>query len=119
MSANPVATFDDKPETAPFWRAASKGTLLLKRCTSCGEAHYFPRSICPFCFSSETVWEESSGEGEIYTFSVMRRASNGPYAIGFVKLREGPAILTNFVACDLPMFTPSSKQLAICSESDE
>ncbi|MEN3347185.1 MAG: uncharacterized protein V7632_820 [Bradyrhizobium sp.] len=47
------------PETAPFWDAAKAGKLLIKRCTACGEAHYSPRSICPFCFSDRTVWEES------------------------------------------------------------
>ena len=62
------------PETKPFWDAAGEGKLLIKRCTACGEAHYFPRSICPFCFSDKTVWEESSGEGEIYTFSLMRKS---------------------------------------------
>ena len=51
------------PETAPFWEAAKQGKFLIKRCTACGEPHYFPRAICPFCFSDATVWEESSGEG--------------------------------------------------------
>ena len=62
------------PETKPFWDAAAQGKFLIKRCTACGEPHYFPRSICPFCFSDQTVWEESSGEGEIYTFSLMRKS---------------------------------------------
>ena len=49
------------PETKHFWEQTVEGKLLIKRCTACGEAHYFPRSICPFCFSDQTVWEESSG----------------------------------------------------------
>jgi uncharacterized protein len=89
------------PETAPFWEAARQGKFLIKRCTSCGEAHYFPRSICPFCFSDKTVLEESAGEGEIYTFSLMRKSVTGPYAIGYVKLKEGPSLLTDFVDCDM------------------
>ena len=52
------------PETAQFWEAAKAGKFLIKRCTACGEPHYFPRSICPFCFSDKTVWEESSGEAD-------------------------------------------------------
>jgi uncharacterized OB-fold protein len=89
------------PETAPFWEAAKQGKLLIKRCTACGEAHYFPRSICPFCFFDKTVWEESSGDAEIYTFSLMRKSATGPYAIGYVTLREGPSLQTNFVDCDI------------------
>ena len=30
----------------------------------------------------------------------MRRSPGGPYAIGYVTLNEGPAVLTNFVDCD-------------------
>jgi uncharacterized OB-fold protein len=91
------------PETNAFWDATTEGKLLIKRCTACGEAHYFPRALCPFCFSDQTVWEESSGEGEIYTFSLMRKSASGAYAIGYVTLKEGPSLLTNFVDCDMDL----------------
>ncbi|UTP40071.1 Zn-ribbon domain-containing OB-fold protein [Phenylobacterium sp. LH3H17] len=84
-------------ESKPFWDAAAEGKFLIKRCNACGEAHWYPRALCPFCFSDETVWEESPGEGVIYTYSVMHRSPTGPYAIGYVTLNEGPAVLTNFV----------------------
>ena len=84
-------------ETKPFWDAAAEGRFLIKRCTGCGQAHWYPRNLCPFCMSPETVWEESPGEGVIYTYSVMHRSQTGPYAIGYVTLNEGPAVLTNFV----------------------
>ena len=88
------------PETAQFWEAAKQGKFLIKRCTACGEPHWYPRTMCPFCFSTDTRWEESKGEGEIYTFSVMRRNTPVPYAIGYVTLDEGVSLLTNFVDCD-------------------
>ena len=84
-------------ETQPFWDAAREGRFLIKRCQDCGKPHWYPRAICPHCFSSRTVWEESPGEGVIYTYSVMHRSPTGPYAIGYVTLNEGPAVLTNFV----------------------
>lgn len=84
-------------ESKPFWDAAAEGKFMIKRCTACGEAHWYPRALCPFCFSDKTVWEESPGEGVIYTYSVMHRSPSGPYAIGYVTLNEGPAVLTNFV----------------------
>ncbi len=88
-------------ESQPFWDAAAGGRFLIKRCGACGEAHWYPRAICPFCFSEDTAWEESPGEGVIYTFSVMRRNTPVPYAIGYVTLDEGVSLLTNFVECDL------------------
>ena len=84
-------------ETKPFWDAAAQGRFLIGRCTDCGKAYWYPRAICPHCFSSKTVLEESPGEGVIYTYSVLRRSPTGPYAIGYVTLNEGPAVLTNFV----------------------
>ena len=88
-------------ESKPFWDAAAEGRFLIKRCNACGKAHWYPRAICPLCFSADTVWEESKGEGVIYTYSVMHRSPTGPYAIGYVTLDEGPAVMTNFVGCDL------------------
>ncbi|MCB1540241.1 MAG: OB-fold domain-containing protein, partial [Rhodoblastus sp.] len=64
----------------------------------CGEPHFYPRALCPFCFG-ETDWQETNGEGEIYSFSVMRRAET-PYAIAFVKLDAGPTMMSNLVDCD-------------------
>jgi uncharacterized OB-fold protein len=84
-------------ETEEFWNAAKDGRFLIKRCTACKEAFWYPRAKCPNCHSTETVWEESQGTGEVYTFSVMRRSPTGPYAIGYVTLDEGPSMLTNFV----------------------
>lgn len=106
------------PETTPFWDAARRGKLLVKRCTACGEAHYFPRSNCPFCFSDKTVWEESSGTGTIYSFSLMRKSPSGPYAIGYVTLSEGPSLLTNFVDCDLATLKIGAKVNVIFKPTD-
>jgi hypothetical protein len=88
------------PETKAFWAAAAERRLLLGRCIGCGRFHYYPRTLCPFCFG-ETETVDASGEGSIYTFSVQRRGAGAPYAIGYVELAEGPRMLTNFVECDL------------------
>ena len=84
-------------ETQEFWNAARDGRFLIKRCKACGEAFWYPRAMCPLCHSADTAWEESPGTGEVYTFSIMRRSPTGPYAIGYVKLDEGPHMMTNFV----------------------
>jgi hypothetical protein len=86
------------PETKHFWDAAAKGQLLMKKCLACGELHYYPRSLCPFCHSDRTEWLAASGQGTIYSWSVMRRAPE-PYAIAYVTLAEGPRMLTNIVDC--------------------
>jgi len=91
----------ENPETKPFWDAARQGKFLIKRCTACNEPHYFPRAICPFCFSDKTEWQDSKGEGVDLQLQLMPRSPTGPYAVGYVTLDEGPSLLTNFVDCDL------------------
>ena len=83
-------------ETQAYWDAAAKGKLMVRKCTSCGQLHHYPRTICPFCFSDKTEWIEASGKGTIYSYSVMRRAPV-PYAMAYVTLAEGPRMVTNIV----------------------
>lgn len=98
-ASRPIPRPEMNPETQPFWDAAAAGRFLVKRCLDCGKAHWYPRSLCPFCFSNKTEWQAGSGRGTVYTFSIMRRAPV-PYAVAYVTLEEGPTMLTNIVDCD-------------------
>ncbi len=86
-------------ETKEFWVAAARGELLFGDCRACGEKHYYPRSICPYCFSGEVDWPATCGRGTIYSFSVVRRG-NPPYVSAYVTLEEGVSVFTNIVNCD-------------------
>jgi uncharacterized protein len=89
------------PENQAFFDAATRGELLIKRCADCGEHHYFPRAICPHCFSDRTEWVGTAGRGTIYSFSISRRVLPTAYAIAYVTLDEGVSMMTNIVDCDL------------------
>jgi uncharacterized OB-fold protein len=124
----PVPTEDSKV----FWDAAKEERFLVKRCMDCGQAHWYPRALCPFCLSANTQWHPATGRGTIYSYSVMRKAPQ-PYAVAFVTLAEGPTMLTNLVDCDfdrlaigqpvsvvfkqtdgefkIPVFTPAAPRL--------
>jgi len=91
---------DINMETAVYWESAKNGKLLVKTCKACGKLHYYPRTICPHCLSSDTDWVEASGKGTIYTYSVMRRTET-PYVIAYVTLVEGVTMLSNIVECDV------------------
>jgi uncharacterized protein len=87
------------PETEPFWAAAKEGKFLVKACTECGKAHWYPRALCPHCGSAKTEWRAGKGTGTIYSVSVMKRAPQ-VYAIAYVTLDDGPTMMTNIVDCD-------------------
>ncbi len=82
-----------------FWRACEEGKFLLKKCTDTGMAFYYPREKSPFTLG-ETEWFEASGLGEVYSCSVSYR-SDPAFCIAYIKLDEGPIMLSNVVADDL------------------
>ena len=84
------------PEAAAYWQAANQGRLLVKHCTACGQAHHYPRDICPHCLSDATEWRESTGVGQLYSFSTMGQG-DAAYTIAFVTLDEGVTLMTNLV----------------------
>ncbi|HEY9135007.1 MAG TPA: OB-fold domain-containing protein [Pseudomonadales bacterium] len=88
------------PETKAFWDATAEGKLLIKKCNDCGEVHYYPRTICPYCMSANTQWLQCSGKGKVYSYSIMRRAKV-PYCIAYVTLAEGVTMMTNIIKTNL------------------
>jgi uncharacterized OB-fold protein len=94
-----IGTPDTNPEVKPYWDACNEGRLVLRKCGGCGKVHYYPRGICPFCFSTEGSWVGATGKGKIYSYSVMERA-NPPFTMAYVTLSEGVTMMTNIVECD-------------------
>jgi uncharacterized OB-fold protein len=86
-------------ETAPYWQATQQHKLILPRCCACGRTHFYPRGVCPFCYSTDLDWIEASGKGTIYAFSHMK-VGDPPYVMAFVTLAEGPTMMTNIVESD-------------------
>lgn len=91
----------------PFWDACRQERLVLQRCDDCGQLRYPISTVCPHCLSTEYSWEEVSGRGRIYSFTVFRHAYNEawrervPYVVALIALQEGPFMLT-----DLPGVAP-------------
>ncbi len=84
--------------TEPFWKAAGDGKLLIQRCEDCGKAVFYPRAICPHCWSRKLRWEPASGRGTLKSFSVVHKPGHpgwipaAPYVVGLVQLEEGPTM---------------------------
>lgn len=99
-----VPTIDN--ESQPWWDATAEHRLLIKRCTACDHRYWYPRDFCPSCWSDDTVWEEASGRGRLYTFSVVQRNDlppwdgRVPYVAAIVDLAEGPRMMSMVVDCE-------------------
>lgn len=107
------------PENKAFWEAAQDNRLILKVCNSCHETHYYPRTICPHCGSDSTVWVESLGLGEIYSYTVMRRGVEVPFAMAYVRLNEGVSLLTHLTNCDFDSIQVGQKVKVLFQETQD
>jgi uncharacterized OB-fold protein len=91
---------------APFWAAARDHRLVVQHCPRCDRFQHFPRAWCTNCLNEELEFVDASGDGTIYSFTVIRRAANPtfagrvPYVYALVDLDEGVRVTTNIVGCD-------------------
>ena len=91
--------------SAPMTKRTMKNRyrLIGTRCLNCKEVFMPPRNLCPNCRRSGKIEEvELSGEGEIYSFTIIKTAPEGfelntPYIIGIIKLKEGPTISAQII----------------------
>jgi uncharacterized OB-fold protein len=92
--------------TQPWWDAAAEGRLVISRCRTCHEAHYYPRPFCPRCGGDDVAWEDASGRATLYTWSVVYQndlppfSQKVPYVAAVVDLEEGPRMMTNVIGGD-------------------
>lgn len=71
------------------------------RCVTCNTNYFPPRAVCPKCRRRGKIEPmRFSGDGEVYSYSVIRVAPEGfelntPYVLAVVKLKEGPLITSH------------------------
>lgn len=107
------------PENTRYFEAAKEGKLLVGKCNDCGEFHFYPRLLCPHCFSDKTEWVPARGTGVIYSYSTMRRGVPAPYTIAYVTLDEGVSMMTNIVDCDIEAISIGDKVRVVFRASDD
>lgn len=92
-----------QPESDFYWEKAKAHELWLRSCNVCNQAYFYPRDICPVCFSRNTTWVQASGRGTLHTFAIVHRAptpafrDDAPFVVAIVDLEEGPRMPTNLV----------------------
>jgi len=66
-------------------------------CRACGARSFPPRAVCAACRSAEVAPAAFSGRGRLWSFTRVAQpprgfASVAPYAVGMVRLEEGPLV---------------------------
>lgn len=88
----------------PFF---TSGIIVLQECSVCGCIQHPPEEFCHQCFGVEFISRATSGQGTIYSYTVVHHpvalvlTEVVPYAIALVALDEYPAVrlLGNVLNC--------------------
>jgi uncharacterized OB-fold protein len=102
-SKKPLPAADELSQ--PFWEAAKQHKLVVQRCQECSYFNHPPRLACDACQSQQLQFEPVSGQGTIYTFTVMHQPNIAgfedqiPYINVLVELEEQPLL---FMVSNLP-----------------
>jgi uncharacterized OB-fold protein len=84
--------------TEPFWQYCAQRQLAVPECSNCALRRMPPTPFCPRCRGQTLRWIEVSGRGDIYAFTVVRRAimpamdAHIPYVPAVIALREYPEL---------------------------
>ena len=87
------------PDSRPFWQACQEKRLVAQVCGGCGKLRLPPLPACPECHSRDYQWEELSGRGVVWSFTVIHHAfrpnleDKVPYTVGLIVLDKGPRIV--------------------------
>ncbi len=92
-----------QPESDFYWEKCKEGELWLRHCRACDRTYFYPRDICPLCFSRDTDWVQTDGRATLHTFAIVHRApipafrDKVPYITAVVEFPGGARMATNLV----------------------
>ncbi len=85
-------------EIPRHWRLKQQRYALVGEvCPHCQAKLFPPRDVCPHCGGEAKQQYTFSGQGEVFSYTVMQDAPSGyeenaPYTVAIIKLKEGPMI---------------------------
>jgi uncharacterized protein len=95
----PVLTEVNRP-LIESWKL---GKLVLQHCGACNYIIFFPREVCPQCWSRQLEWKEHSGRGRVlactrvYSHVTEPFMNESPVTLAEIELEDGGAMLARIV----------------------
>lgn len=83
------------PEKA-YHDALGAGQFRIQRCDDCSRHVFYPRVLCSHCGSPNLSWVTPSGNGTVYSTTVVRRKADvgGDLNIALIDLEEGVRMMS-------------------------
>lgn len=81
-----------------FYKFVNERRVMAAKCSKCGKLLLPPKPMCTNCLSTDLKWVELKKRGKLLTYTVIHVSpkqfeSMAPYAVGIVKLEDGPNLL--------------------------
>ena len=92
------------PTNQPLLDAWSRGELVLQHCTACKSVIFFPREMCPQCWSTGLEWRKHVGRGlvvshaRVYSHVTEPFVNESPVTLAEIELEGGGAMLARIVS---------------------
>jgi uncharacterized OB-fold protein/acyl dehydratase len=89
--------------SAPFWQALKEDKVKIQQCNACDGWVFFPRNHCSHCLAHDLEWQEVSGAGTLYSYTLTRIptmpefSDEMPQALAVVELAQGVRINTTLI----------------------
>ena len=79
-----------------YFQQLDRGVFEIQRCSACERHQFFPRVLCAHCGDENLHWVRPSGQGSVYSYSIVRRKSEagGDYNVVLVDLDEGVRLMS-------------------------
>jgi uncharacterized OB-fold protein len=93
--------------TVPFWKAAAEHRFVVETCSDCAQMRLPAAPVCSGCRSESSEWEQISGKGELYTYTIVHRPIAAdmkvPFIVAVVDLEgaDGVRFITNLVETEV------------------
>ena len=96
MPKDAQAMLADPGPDQVYREALNAGTFQIQQCTACSKHIFYPRLVCPHCGSNKIAWVSPSGQGTVYSTTVVRRKPErgGDINVAMVELDEGVRMMS-------------------------
>ncbi len=105
FSREPLPDVDWK-EGAPFWEGTRLGEIRFTKCGDCNRFHWYPCTVCPFCYSSNIEWQALTSQPKLFTWTYVNYklpivTIRGPLIVILVEFEEAPGcyLTSDLVEC--------------------
>jgi uncharacterized protein len=87
-----------------YWEGCRREELLFQRCGACSFSGLGAFSVCARCHATSPLWEQSAGNGSLYSWTVVWRPPDPsfevPYAPAVIRLDEGFWMMSAVIGCE-------------------